>query len=203
MNETQLKTTNAIAISKVIMMYLVVFGHAIAGFSGSGWGGIDLHIESLPMKWVFWWLSTLHTYVFAVASRYLFSLQRYGLGKYRTPRKDLFHRFCKLMIPYFIVSICWAIPFDLVVKRDGLGTIIRNYVLMVDPSQLWFLVMLFVTWVIFYFSSDIIVRLPVWSGLLIFMLIRIIGIYASQILPLGLFSIGNVLRYSLFFILVL
>lgn len=193
------QTTNSISTLKVIMMYLVVFGHSIAVFSGNGWGGIEVDTSSVLLTYVLKWLSTLHTYSFVVASGYLFALQRYGKGKYRSPRQDIKRRFSKLMVPYFAVSVVWAIPFDVILNGASISEIFRNYVLMIDPAQLWFLVMLFELYIVFYFFSDYIVKLPISIGLTLGVVVFYSRVFLAQVLPLGIFSLGNMLRYYAFF----
>ena len=73
-------------------------------------------------------------------------------------RKGKIHSFWKrysekgkrLLLPYFCVMLTWVIPFYVHYSGFDLSKIVYKYVLGCAPSQLWFLPMLFLLFIIFY-----------------------------------------------------
>ena len=64
--------------------------------------------------------------------------------------KDVLKRGKRLLLPYFCVMLTWVIPFYVRYSGFNLSIIVYKYVLGCAPSQLWFLPMLFLLFIIFY-----------------------------------------------------
>lgn len=60
----------------------------------------------------------------------------------------------RLLIPYVFVCVVWIIPFYVLFYKSSLGDIIYKYVLAYSPSQLWYIIMLFMVFVIAYLFGD-------------------------------------------------
>ena len=67
----------------------------------------------------------------------------------------------RLLFPFYIVSILWAIPAEIFIQGGSWTVIVKNFILAISPAQLWFLPMLFWIYLVFYFFSDFIERVPI------------------------------------------
>ena len=194
---------NNISLYKCIMLFLVILGHCCIVFNGNNWGGISKIGESaLWLGEITNWLSTFHTYAFVFASGFLFSYGRYSQGKYKAAKRDLRKRAQRLLVPYIVISIIWAMPIDKLLLGMGFKQILKNYILVLSAAQLWFLVMLFNVWLFFYIISDFIIKLPSIVGIIGFVCLRLLCVWGEQNgLPVGVLGISNSMRYALLFYL--
>ena len=194
---------NNISLYKCIMLFLVIFGHCCIVFNGNNWGGISKKGEStLWIGEITNWLSTFHTYAFVFASGFLFSYGRYSQGKYKAGKRDLRKRVQRLLVPYIVISIIWAMPIDKLLLGMGVKQLLKNYILVLSAAQLWFLVMLFNVWLFFYIMSDFIIKLPSIVGIIGFICLRFFCVWCEQKgLPVGVLGISNSMRYALLFYL--
>ena len=147
------------------------------------------------------WLNLFHIETFTFASGYLFYMLRYEKGRYRTPKKDIQRRFCRLMVPFFAVSVFWALPAQLLAYGFSWEIIIKSFVLQIAPAQLWFLPMLFILYVVFYFLSDCLERIPVWAACAGYYVIYAAKLLSGKYIPWGVFQISNVIEYAIYFYL--
>lgn len=195
--ERELQKVNAL---KTIMMFCVVLYHSILAGSRNGWGGISNPLgEERIDQYIADWLNMFHVEFFAFASGYLFYMVRYEKGKYRTPENDINNRFKRLMIPFFAISVLWAIPAQLIAYGFSWSIILKGFVLQISPAQLWFLPMLFLLYVVFYLSSDHLVNVPTWKFLVFYFVLYIGKIIAGRVIPLGVFQISSTIEYSLYY----
>lgn len=194
---------NNISLYKCIMLFLVIFGHCCIVFNGNNWGGISKKGESTLWIWeITNWLSTFHTYAFVFASGFLFSYGRYSQGKYKAGKRDLRKRVQRLLVPYIVISIIWAMPIDKLLLGMGVKQLLKNYILVLSAAQLWFLVMLFNVWLFFYIMSDFIIKLSSIVGIIGFICLRFFCVWCEQKgLPVGVLGISNSMRYALLFYL--
>lgn len=196
-NNRELEQVNAL---KTIMMFCVVLYHSILASSRNGWGGISSPLgEGQIAQYIAGWLNMFHVEFFAFASGYLFYMMRYEKGKYRTPENDINNRFKRLMIPFFAVSVLWAIPAQLIAYGFSWSIILKGFVLQIAPAQLWFLPMLFLLYVFFYLISDHLVNVPTWKFFLCYFVLYIGKIIVGQVIPLGIFQISSTIEYSLYY----
>lgn len=199
MRETDLR---AVSVTKTLMMLLVVLGHACIVFAASAWGGVTPLRQSLPIAYFARFLELTHTQTFFVCSGFFFALQRYEKGKYRTTGYDLKHRAKRLLVPYAVISVFWAAPADYFAKDLAPAQLAKNYLLGFDPAQLWFLLTLFLLYILFYFTSDRVLKLPVWLGILGFLAVRYLGVLLTELrLPLRVLRFDAFLRSALYFYL--
>lgn len=164
-------------------------------------GGVQA--DSLPyLGAVTDWLGTFHTYAFVFASGFLFSYGRYAQGKYRSVSKDVWKRIQRLLIPYAVIALLWAGPTDILLLGRGVVETVKNYAMVLSAAQLWFLVMLFNVWLLFYCTSDWLMKLPAWLGMAGFVGLRLLCVWLEKLgLPIGAFGISNAMRYALLFYL--
>lgn len=135
------------------------------------------------------------------ASGYLFAYNRYEKNKYRSPKKDISKRVLRILVPDIFISVLWAIPADLILQGLTFSQIIKNYVFAINPAQLWFLIMLFSVYLIFYFTSDYLMKIPFWVGIAVFVTARLALLIMHKYLPLGVFGINNTISYAIFYYL--
>lgn len=142
------KVLSEVAFFRCIMLFSVVLGHCSIVFTGNNWGGIQAnHVPYLAE--LTYWLSTFHTYAFVFISGYLFSYGRYVQGKYRTVKTDVCKRAKRLLVPYAVISLFWAMPIDIFLVGNSVIETMKNYVFVLSVAQIWFLVMLFNVWCFF------------------------------------------------------
>lgn len=195
----ELQQVNAL---KTIMMFLVVIYHSLLACCRNGWGGINDSLQGRTLiNYIAGWLNMLHIEFFTFASGYLFYMLRYEMGRYNTPKEDLKNRFKRLMVPFFVVSIFWAIPAQLLAYGFSWSIILKGFVLQASPAQLWFLPMLFLLYIFFYFCSDYIIEMPIWAFCGGYAVIYVCKIWISNYIPLGVFQISTVIEYSLYYYL--
>lgn len=135
---------------KVLMMLAVVLYHSCMFFTGSWFDGAQPVYTADHIALFARWLNTFHVQTFTMASGFLFYCLRTEKGKYAKFEKDILKRGKRLLIPYFCVMLIWVIPFYVYYSGFDLSKIVTKYVLGCAPSQLWFLPMLFLLFVIFY-----------------------------------------------------
>jgi uncharacterized membrane protein YhaH (DUF805 family) len=186
-----------ISVAKTVTMLCVVADHACIMFLNNGWGGWTARHRSYGLGLVSQYLGLFIVQCFAFCAGYLFYMGRYEQGKYRRFRQDVGRRAQRLMIPYGITAVCWAIPAACLIRGFSLQRIFRNFVLAESPAQLWFLVVLFLLFLLFYFVADVAVGVPKWAGITGFYLLYLL----SAAFYISLFQIGRTLQYALYFYL--
>lgn len=139
---------------KVLMMLSVIITHCCAIWSRDGWFTISPSHQSPMLGLLSTWLGSFHTYVFTFISGYLFYYLKYEKKRYLSFWKDVGRRAARLLLPYIFIALIWVVPFYKYFYQADTLTIIRNFILGISPSQLWFLMMLFVLYVVFYITSD-------------------------------------------------
>lgn len=139
---------------KVLMMLAVVLYHSCMFFTGSWFDGAKPVYEARYLSIFAQWLNTFHVQTFTMASGFLFYCLRIEKEKYIHFRKDILKRGKRLLLPYFFVMLTWVIPFYVYYSGFDLSKIVYKYVLGCAPSQLWFLPMLFLLFIIFYRVLD-------------------------------------------------
>ena len=139
-----------------MLMVVVVFFHSIVFWRG-GWFDIIKPSQGFwPYKLLAKWLQSFHVYGFALVSGYLFYYVKYERGGYKSLSDFIKKKVRRLLVPYFFVSIVWAIPIGIYFFHYGIQDVIRDYVFGKSPNQLWFLLMLFWALLFLLLVSDII-----------------------------------------------
>lgn len=185
---------------KVLCMLLVILGHACAIYTNSGWGGILPINKFILASKINFIVATFHTQAFVAASGYLFHYLYVKKKKYINCKKDIKKRAVRLLLPYGIMSFFWAIPFAFLFEKSSIKDIMRNYVLMIAPAQLWFLPMLFGVWCFFRLTYDKIKKIPVRCLFSFFLLIYWGTDIISGYFPIAVFQIKEISKNLLFFL---
>lgn len=183
---------------KTIMMVAVVFYHALLFFGGSWFTVTTPVYENGVLYIIAKWMNTFHIQVFAMASGFLFYYLKIEKNKYKDPKNDIKKRAKRLLIPYFFACAIWAIPIDcLFLLKSSAGDLFHRYALMADPSQMWFLVMLFLVFMFFEFFSD---RIKVsFKNLLIILVLSTVLSRLAYYFHIDYFQLPKVFQYILYF----
>ncbi len=143
---------------KTFLMLLVILGHSCLFWTGE-WMSSMKPIFSCSALGVFAvWLTSFHIYAFVLISGYIFYYVKYEKKneKYWCVKKYIRNKFTRLIIPYIAISAIWVVPISLYVGAFNSSTnLISKFVLGKAPSQLWFLLMLFVVFMISYYFVDL------------------------------------------------
>lgn len=190
-----------VTVLKTVMMLCVLFYHVLLALQGNGWGGIRKDCSNIDtnIRYVAAWLNSFHIQTFTFASGYLFYMIRYENDGYRDIKNDLLKRWMRLMFPFYAVSLLWAIPGQIFAYGFSWNMIIKDFILEIAPAQLWFLPMLYLVYLVFYFFSDLIERVPVHIVLILYAVIYVTKVVLGKFIPLGVFQISSTIEYLLYY----
>ena len=100
-------------------------------------------------------------------------------------------------MPYLFVMLLWVAPITGYFYDWDLGYLIKKYIFCIDPSQLWFLWMLFWVFTIVWLIKNIILKKPVLGWFIVLMFYGV-GKVGAKLIP-NIFCIWTAFRYILFF----
>lgn len=180
---------------KTVLMFLVILGHACAFWSGH-WFTENPAIHSSGLNILYAWVNSFHIYAFALVSGYIFTF-KVMRGGYCEYLPFLCNKAKRLLVPYVFVTIIWVAPISAYFFNWDLGYVVKKYLFAIDPSQLWFLWMLFGVFVITWPMRKVLIDKPV-VGWLISIVFYGIGIVGKRIFP-NIFCFWTTCQYVLFF----
>lgn len=180
---------------KTVLMMIVVY-HCIL-FWTENWFVEKPLIPSETLSLLSNWMNSFHIYGFTLVSGYLFFYLKFEKNSYQKFLPFLLNKAKRLLIPYVFVSFAWVIPVSEVFFDYSIGDIVKNYILGVAPSQLWFLLMLFCVFMIFYPLSKFFKEKTFLGGMVVLSLYGI-SFFFRQILP-DFFQIFRAFEYLAFF----
>ena len=181
---------------KTILMCVVIIGHACAFWSGNWFIVAEPNIQSVGIKVFYSWVGAFHVYTFALVSGYLFELKVLG-GGYKKYGLFIKNKAKRLLIPYLFSMIIWVAPVsEYFFKWDTLY-LVKKYILCIQPSQLWFLWMLFGAFAIVWPLRDVMIQKPI-MGYVISLLCYVVGFIGSKIGP-NIFCIWTAFQFIPFF----
>lgn len=186
-------------IKTTAMLSIVVY-HSMALWMPGGWFTQPPAEANYVLGHIAQWLNFLHIYIFVFASGYLYSYLRVEIKKYGTYKELLVKKAKRLLIPYFFVSAVWCVPLYKIFYDATSENIILNFVFGFGPSQLWFLLMLFVTFAIIYYPTPYICSLSIRKMAVLCLLIYILYLAIGVIISLP-FQIGASIKFIPYFIL--
>lgn len=185
---------------KAILMIIVVLYHSLAFWMPGGWFNQEPVEKSEILGMAAMWLNSFHIYAFTFVSGYIFYAMKYEYGKYQGYLDFIINKAKRLLIPYCFVSIIWVIPMYIIYfGKDNcvLKDIVKKYILMESPAQLWFLIMLFGVFILYYPAADWINR-DIKKGMFFSIIMYGLGIICNHFLP-NFFQIWTVFRFMIFF----
>lgn len=189
---SQLENCNFI---KTVLMFLVVLYHSCALWKSGGWFNQAPASPSAFLDVLAQWLNSFHVYGFTFVSGFIFYCLKYNQGKYQDKKAFVIGKVKRLIVPYVLVSLLWAGPWYAYYFKASLGDVLKNYVLGVQPAQLWFLLMLFWVFVIAIILPDSSVVL-----LIVSLVLYGVGFIGGMIIP-NVFQLFTGLQYFVFFAL--
>lgn len=128
-----------ISLMKTIAILLVVLYHSIMFYSGNWFTIFNPKIKFNNS--IFSIINNFQMPIFVFCSGYLFYLK----GNKQCSIKK---RFKRLIVPYIFTSILYVIPISIIFFKYSAIQIIYKYFLGFEPSQLWFLLMMFWLYII-------------------------------------------------------
>lgn len=130
---------------KTTMMLLVVLYHSCVMWGGSWFA--EPAVQSPALGVFAQWLNTFHVPVFVFTSGYLYAYLKGETNRYESTSVVIAKKAKRLLVPYAFACVVWVVPFW--VFFNGTDQVVDKYLLAGSPSQLWFLVMLFMVFLLF------------------------------------------------------
>lgn len=180
---------------KAILMFAVVACHSLSFWTGKWFTALTPYEQSQSMGMFAEWLGTFHVQTFTLISGYIFYYVKFELKGYKNLMGFLSKKVFRLIVPYVFVSFLWVIPLSQLFFKFSASDIFIKFVLGASPSQLWFLLMLFVVFLIAYIMSPL---LDNHENL--FIAIVIVLYFLGWILPFNIFQISTAFRFLVFFV---
>lgn len=177
-------------------MFLVILGHSCIFWTGA-WFVENPIINSKGLILISSWLNSFHIYAFALVSGYIFAFKILSGGGYNHYGLFLKNKAKRLIVPYVFSMIIWVAPISAYFFQWGIAELFRKYVLCINPSQLWFLWMLFGVFAIVWPLRNVMIEKPV-VGWVIAIAFYGIGIVGGHIIP-NVFCIWTACQYIIFF----
>ena len=103
----------------------------------------------------------------------------------------------RLLVPYVFVTLIWVAPISAYYFNWNFIYVVKKYVFAIDPSQLWFLWMLFDVFAIVWPIRQILLRKPI-VGWVAALALYGVGTVGKQMLP-NVFCIWTACQYVSFF----
>lgn len=195
MSVSESSTLKNCGFVKMTLMLLVILGHSCAFWSGN-WFTKNPVIESKGLNLIYEWVSSFHTYAFTLVSGYIFAYKSAG-GGYNSFPLFIQTKAKRLLIPYVFTMAIWVAPISYLFFKFDFTDLILKYILCINPSQLWFLWMLFDVFMIIWPIRKFVMEKPVYGWAFSVALFGI-GIVGNVILP-NIFCIWNACQYLIFF----
>ncbi len=187
-------------VIKVVMMLTIILCHSLAIFSKNGWGAEPPAFNSTVFGLLSDWLGTFHVYTFTFVSGYIFCYSYNEKENYRNFIISVKQRAQRLLIPYYFVTVIWAIPFFVVFFKPSVNQVIHRFVLGESPAQLWFIWMIFIVFIMFLSVVKIMNGFSFIAGFFVSLCVMGGGIIGAKICP-NYFQIWTACGYFLFFYL--
>lgn len=183
---------------KTVLMIIVVLYHSIKFWDGSWFVAVECLEKSSSLTVLADFLGGFHIYCFALCSGYLYSFLRNEKNRYDNWKLFVRKKFFRLIVPYIFVCLFWVVPITQFFFHYPIGVIVNKYVLATNPSQLWFLWMLFDIFLLVYPLKKLISKDIFALGISVSAFV--IGTLGSLVLP-NFFCIWTALTYVPYFIL--
>ena len=184
-------------IIKFLLMFVIILYHSLMIAQGVDLVPPGLIIIPSYYSIILDWFSTFQNYTFVLISGYIFSFVRYERNGYEQFGMFAKKKVKRLIIPYVFVGLFWMIPTALLLYKATINQVLVDWGLGVAPHQLWFLLMLFETFIVSYLIC------PLYRSKPIFSYIVLVGVYylgvIGQIFIANYYRIFNMMQMLLFF----
>ena len=138
-----------IELVKLFLMISVVLYHSMA-FYKENWFTVITPEPSALLNHIALWLNTFHIYGFTLASGYLFQVLKCEREHYKDLSGFLKKKAQRLLVPLLFIGLAWAAPIYAYFFHPSIEVVVEKFILMESPSQLWFLGMLFVVFMLYW-----------------------------------------------------
>ena len=149
------------------------------------------------MVYILDWINSFHVYAFTLVSGYIFAYKK-NKGDYNDLVCFVKTKVKRLLIPYIFVMLIWVVPISEIFFKCDIEVIVKNYFWGINPSQLWFLLMLFwvflISWILYYIFKKKILGCACAMGF------YLLGFIGGGWIP-NVFCILTACRYVIFFYL--
>lgn len=180
---------------KTILMVIVILGHSICFWTGN-WFTNNPKISSPSLEILYNWLNSFHIYAFTLVSGYIFAFKM-SKGDYKEYIPFIKNKAKRLIIPYVFTATVWVIPISQYFFDWDAITLIKQFILCENPSQLWFLWMLFDVFMIMWPLWKFISRRSFLTDILM-LFFYIVGIIGTKVFP-NIFCIWSAFQFIPFF----
>ena len=102
------------------------------------WSAFPPATESKVFDFLVRWLDTFHTYAFVFISGFIFYYMKYIYKKYQNGMSIIKKKAKRLIKPYIITCIIWAIPVAFLVRKMSVKTVFHKYIWGEDPDSYGF-----------------------------------------------------------------
>lgn len=184
---------------KTVLMLIIVLYHSILFWGGNWFSAFKPSVIIHSVSIFSGWLSTFHVFCFVLVSGYLYSYLRYEKDKYQHFGNFFRGKAFRLLIPYIFVSVFWVIPIGQVFFHLSIKDVLNKYLLGEAPSQLWFLLMLFLVFVFVWPISNKIHNSILFS-IILAGITYAFGLAGAHFIS-NYFQIWTAFQYILFFVL--
>ena len=183
---------------KTIGILLVVIGHCTSIYTG-GWvftSPVNSPIYGLIASYVY----TFHVPMLVFVSGAIYYYCRINKEKYSSIKSLIINKFKRLILPFLFVGILYSIPikYTIGMAYGNIFSNMKSFILGLNTGHLWYLLMLFNTFIIFYFYEKFILNKK-YSIILNLILFSIL--YISSGFFTNIFKINRAIQYSIFFYL--
>ena len=179
--------------SKTVLMMIVILTHC-ANYTGGGLAFMDIEMNAF-LYGTASWFNSFNTAGFTLISGYIFYYLRYERKHYPSFTPFVTNKVKRLVIPYIAVALLWTIPINNQFYHFTTHDIFLRFVWNNNSFSLWFLSMLFWTFVIAYIAfTENIIRNAFTT-----LALCVIGIFSAKLhLPLIL-GTGMATEFLLYF----
>lgn len=181
---------------KTIGILLVVIGHCTSIYTG-GW------VFTSPVKSPIYGLIASYVYTFHVpmlvfVSGAIYYYCRINKEKYSSIKSLIINKFKRLILPFLFVGILYSIPikYTIGMAYGNIFSNMKSFILGLNTGHLWYLLMLFNTFILFYLYEKFILNKK-YSIILNLILFSIL--YISSGFFTNIFQINRAIQYSIFF----
>lgn len=127
---------------RTVLMLLVILYHSCVFWRGDWFTAVKICEPNKILQVFPIWLASFHIYGFTLVSGFVFSYLDKN-NHYANWKCLLTKKVKRLIIPYAVICVVWIIPITCFFYNYSLNEIVKRYFLGINPSQLWFLLMLF------------------------------------------------------------
>ena len=183
---------------KTILMLLVILYHSCVFWNGDWFTAVDVTRPAKGFLLFPTWLNSFHIYGFTLVSGFIFAYLEI-IDHYASIRILAKKKLRRLVVRYAFTCCAWVIPVTQYFYHYPAQEIVSKYILGTSPSQLWFLLMLFVVFILagnlerFYKNNF-------WAAIITGVLSYGIGIVGGHFIP-DIFQIWTGFMYLPIFIL--